>query len=119
MVPINFNPSLSHPLYFIRKGLFNKISLYAPQLSGNLLDFGCGEKPYESLFTNVSSYTGLDYNSEGHSQANGQVINNLPPTFKTLFNSGKIWGSVKTCSNTSLLKIESNFLSSNGMVIPS
>lgn len=73
MVPQNFNPTLSHPLYFIRKGLYSKISLYAPQLSGNLLDFGCGEKPYQSLFTNVSSYTGLDYDSEGHSHANENV----------------------------------------------
>lgn len=66
MVPKNFNPSFKHPLYFIRKGLYRKISLYAPQLKGKLLDFGCGEKPYQSLFTQVSSYTGLDYNGEGH-----------------------------------------------------
>ncbi len=73
MVPKEFNPPVSHPLYFIRKGLFNKISLYSAQLHGRLLDFGCGAKPYQSLFTNVSEYIGLDYNSEGHSH-NGEQI---------------------------------------------
>jgi SAM-dependent methyltransferase len=66
MVPQNFNPTYKHPLYFIRKGLYRKISLYAPQLKGKLLDFGCGEKPYQSLFTHVTEYIGLDYNGEGH-----------------------------------------------------
>lgn len=73
MVPKNFNPSIKHPLYFIRKGLFRKISFYAPQLKGKLLDFGCGEKPYQSLFTQVSSYTGLDYQGEGHDHQNENV----------------------------------------------
>jgi SAM-dependent methyltransferase len=73
MVPVNFNPSLKHPLYYIRKGLLRKISLYAPQLKGRLMDFGCGEKPYQSLFVNVDEYIGLDYNSEGHSHEGEKV----------------------------------------------
>ncbi len=73
MVPKEFNPPVSHPLYFIRKGLFSKISLYSAQLHGRLLDFGCGAKPYQSLFTNVSEYIGLDYNSEGHSHNEEQI----------------------------------------------
>jgi SAM-dependent methyltransferase len=73
MVPKEFNPPVSHPLYFIRKGLFNKISLYSAQLNGRLLDFGCGAKPYQSLFTNVSEYIGLDYNSEGHNHNEEQI----------------------------------------------
>ncbi|TAG12158.1 MAG: class I SAM-dependent methyltransferase [Sphingobacteriia bacterium] len=73
MVPANFNPTFSHPLYFIRKGLFRKISFYAPQLKGRLMDFGCGEKPYQSLFNNVSEYIGLDYDGEGHNHANERI----------------------------------------------
>ncbi|MDE3237215.1 MAG: class I SAM-dependent methyltransferase [Bacteroidota bacterium] len=73
MVPENFNPRVSHPLYFIRKGLFNKIKQYAPMLKGNLLDFGCGAKPYKSLFTNVESYVGVEYHSEGHSHVDEQI----------------------------------------------
>ena len=73
MVPENFNPPVSHPLYFIRKGLYNKIRQYSPDLTGHLLDFGCGAKPYKALFTNVSSYTGVDYDSEGHNHDNEQI----------------------------------------------
>ncbi len=73
MVPKNFNPSFTHPLYFIRKGLLRKIGLYAPQLKGRLLDFGCGEKPYQSLFNNATEYIGLDYDGEGHDHANEGV----------------------------------------------
>lgn len=67
MVPKDYNPSLSHPLYYIRKGLYNKISLYSRELNGRLMDFGCGSKPYQSLFSNVTEYVGLDYAGEGHS----------------------------------------------------
>jgi len=95
MVPKDFNPPLSHPLYLIRKGLLRKISLYSPQLSGRLLDFGCGAKPYEPLFTNVSEYTGLDYDSEGHSHKDehvdvyydGITIPFANETFDSLFSS--------------------------------
>jgi len=73
MVPKDFHPPVSHPMYFIRKGLFNKISLYSPQLSGRLLDFGCGAKPYKDLFTSVSEYIGLDYASEGHSHVDENI----------------------------------------------
>ncbi|MEN9685041.1 MAG: hypothetical protein RLZZ28_827 [Bacteroidota bacterium] len=73
MVPENFNPRISNPLYFIRKGLFRKISQYAPQLTGDLLDFGCGAKPYQPLFSHVQSYTGLDYAGEGHSHEDEHV----------------------------------------------
>jgi SAM-dependent methyltransferase len=73
MVSKDFNPSLSHPLYFIRKGLFNKINQYSDNLTGRLLDFGCGAKPYQSLFTKCKQYIGVDFNSEGHSHANEQI----------------------------------------------
>ena len=95
MVPENFNPSIGHPLYYIRKGLYSKISLYAPQLKGQLMDFGCGEKPYQSLFTNVQGYTGVDYDSEGHSHANenidvyydGVTLPFEPARFDSIFSS--------------------------------
>lgn len=66
MVSNDFNPSFRHPLYYIRKGLYNKIKLYSKELNGHLLDFGCGAKPYQTLFNHVESYTGVDYNSDGH-----------------------------------------------------
>lgn len=61
-----FDPSLLSPVYLIRQRLLQKIRHYAPSLTGDLLDFGCGAKPYRSLFQ-VKSYTGVDYDSPGHS----------------------------------------------------
>lgn len=46
---------------------------YAPLLKGELLDFGCGSKPYESLFVNVSKYTGVDIENEAHNHSNENV----------------------------------------------
>jgi SAM-dependent methyltransferase len=65
----SFQPSrfsiLIHPFYFIRRDLYKNIRKYSNALSGNLLDFGCGRKPYENLFS-VNSYTGVDLEVTGH-----------------------------------------------------
>lgn len=68
-----FNPSLSSPYYFIRKLLLQKVKQYCNELNGNLLDFGCGSKPYKSLFSHVVSYTGIDYENQGHPHINEQI----------------------------------------------
>jgi len=68
-----FKPSRANPFYFIRRSLYEKIKQLAPELDGRLLDFGCGSKPYQSLFVNVSEYIGLDYDSEGHSHASENI----------------------------------------------
>lgn len=65
MISKDFNPSLRHPLYFIRKGLLNGIKKYSAELGGLLMDFGSGSKPYKSLFS-AEKYIGVDYSSEGH-----------------------------------------------------
>src|SRR5664279_5446595 len=65
----SFQPSrfsvFFHPFYFIRRDLYKSIRKYTDVLSGNLLDFGCGRKPYENLFS-VNSYTGVDLEGTGH-----------------------------------------------------
>ena len=68
-----FRPSRTNPFYFIRRALYQKVKLLAPELNGRLLDFGCGSKPYESLFINANEYIGLDFNSEGHSHTNENI----------------------------------------------
>jgi SAM-dependent methyltransferase len=55
------------PIYIIRKGLHRQIQRLAPQFTGDVLDFGCGSKPYESLFVNAKSYVGVDIEVFGHS----------------------------------------------------
>ena len=41
-------------------------------LNGVLLDFGCGSKPYSSLFK-VDEYNGVDFENEGHPHDNEQI----------------------------------------------
>lgn len=54
---------LTNPFYFARRGLLAHIRLYAPKLSGRVLDVGCGDKPYEKLFTGARQYIGLELDS--------------------------------------------------------
>ena len=71
-IPRGFNPNISMPAYLIRKRILQGIQNNIHNMSGHMLDFGCGSKPYKSLF-NVSSYVGLDFQGDGHSHENEQI----------------------------------------------
>lgn len=71
-VTSGFNPNLFHPFYFVRKGLYRSIKKYAGELQGILMDFGCGSKPYISLFR-PAQYIGVDYHGEGHSHDKEEI----------------------------------------------
>lgn len=71
-IPYIFNPNITFPGYFVRHRLFEGITKHAGKLGGVMLDFGCGSKPYQSLFK-VDKYVGLDYDGEGHSHENEQI----------------------------------------------
>ena len=62
-----------NPVYIIRNGLFKSISQIAPILRGDILDFGCGSKPYESLFKNANSYIGVDIKVSGHIHTESKI----------------------------------------------
>ena len=68
----NFNPKIYNTVYLTRKKLLEGIQKHAHLLKGKMLDFGCGSKPYRSLFT-VDEYIGLDFEGQGHSHANEQI----------------------------------------------
>ena len=68
----DFDPSIIHPYYFIRRSLLQKITKLSSHLTGKLMDFGCGSKPYKSLFK-TTEYIGVDYENEGHSHENEQI----------------------------------------------
>ena len=72
MIGAEFKPSLFHPYYFIRKGLFAKVNQYSNLLRGRLLDFGCGSKPYKALIS-ADEYIGVDFENEGHPHENEQI----------------------------------------------
>lgn len=64
---------LINPFFFIRKDLLKQIRPLAKMLSGELLDFGCGSKPYRSLFSCADKYIGVDIENEGHDHQNEDV----------------------------------------------
>lgn len=54
-----------HPRIYARDFLVvtdlrEKLAAVARECSGLVLDYGCGQKPYDSLFCNASRYVGLD-----------------------------------------------------------
>lgn len=62
-----------NPVYITRSGLLKAISKHAPALGGDVLDFGCGSKPYETLFVNAKSYTGVDIKVSGHDHRDSKI----------------------------------------------
>src|SRR3954470_22484498 len=58
-----FMPGLTglfiNPFYFARRGLLLAIRTLAHAVHGQVLDVGCGSRPYESLF-GASNYVGLE-----------------------------------------------------------
>jgi len=60
------------PFFLIRRPLFIEIRKLAPSCRGLLLDFGCGRKPYASLFQ-VERYVGVDVASSGHDHTRSQI----------------------------------------------
>jgi SAM-dependent methyltransferase len=61
------------PFFLIRKGIKDKIEVLAKSLSGRILDFGCGAKPYAPYFTNAGEYIGLDIEQSGHTHLNEHI----------------------------------------------
>lgn len=51
-----------NPFYFARKGLVKEMIELSGCVGGDLLDVGCGTKPYRRVF-NVNTYRGLDIDS--------------------------------------------------------
>ncbi len=69
----NFLSLFINPFFIIRRTLYKSIKKEAPKLSGEILDFGCGSKPYQHLFVNAKKYVGLDMENEGHSHEKEDV----------------------------------------------
>ena len=61
------------PVYIVRRGLFKAILDFSPAIRGRVLDLGCGKKPYESIFMNITSYTGVDVQVSGHDHFDSRI----------------------------------------------
>lgn len=71
-IKYEFNPNIFYSGYLLRKKLLLAVDKYSTYMKGRMLDFGCGSKPYKSLFT-VDEYIGVDFEGEGHSHENEQI----------------------------------------------
>ena len=72
-----FNPTLlgifiNHN-FTIRRLLYKSLKNNAHFLSGKILDFGCGSKPYKHLFSSASAYIGVDFKIEGREETQMDV----------------------------------------------
>ncbi len=63
---------LISPFFITRKILANSISRESASIYGSVLDYGCGSKPYKSLF-NYREYVGVDIDNPGHSHESENV----------------------------------------------
>lgn len=57
--------TIVNPFYFARKGLHKNIQMLSGEISGKILDVGCGRKPYKNLFQ-YTEYIGIDIENPGH-----------------------------------------------------
>lgn len=69
----NFFSVFINPFFLTRSSLLKELKKIAPTIKGNILDFGCGSKPYNELFINVSEYIGVDIQNEAHDHSNENI----------------------------------------------
>ncbi|SEL46319.1 class I SAM-dependent methyltransferase [Parapedobacter koreensis] len=61
-----------NPFFIIRGGLYRGVAQSSAYMHGRLLDFGCGSKPYKSLF-DVTEYIGTDIAVSGHDHRHEEI----------------------------------------------
>jgi len=59
-----------NPSFIIRLGLYKGIVRYSKLLQGDILDVGCGKKPYRHLFINAHEYVGMDFRIDDRTDHN-------------------------------------------------
>ena len=62
-----------NPSYILRNGLYRAIYSLSDKITGDVLDFGCGSKPYEKVFKEVKSYVGVDMMFTGHEHSDSKI----------------------------------------------
>lgn len=71
-IKYEFNPNIFYSGYILRKKLLVAVDKYAHYMSGRMMDFGCGSKPYKTIFK-VDEYVGVDFKGEGHSHEKEEI----------------------------------------------
>jgi ubiquinone/menaquinone biosynthesis C-methylase UbiE len=63
-----------NPSFLARASLYQSIRKESVRFKGaEVLDVGCGAKPYRHLFKSAKNYVGVDTNNSGHSHAGEQI----------------------------------------------
>lgn len=63
---------LTNDFYIIRRRLYQAVLSKKHYMTGSVLDFGCGKKPYMSLFS-FDEYIGLDLEQSGHDHQDEEI----------------------------------------------
>jgi SAM-dependent methyltransferase len=68
------HPPRSWPWYIHLTDVREAMLRRAPEVSGRILDYGCGMMPYAALFRNATSYVGADFpdNTKAHLHLDGE-----------------------------------------------
>jgi SAM-dependent methyltransferase len=69
-----FHNSIIHPRHLAQRELIKCVKAESRNMVGNLLDVGCGKKPYAPLLSNASRYIGLDVPTTMHSLTQVDII---------------------------------------------
>lgn len=65
---------LVNPSFIVRSSIYRILRSKAGLLKGlNVLDVGCGSKPYKELFKDAKSYVGIDTNNSGHDHTDESI----------------------------------------------
>ncbi|MFM2268545.1 MAG: hypothetical protein RL757_1986 [Bacteroidota bacterium] len=68
----NWVSLLVNPFYFGRKGLRDAVKSLSKYMVGDIIDVGCGQKPYKEFFK-YEKYIGIEVEQEGHTHENEDV----------------------------------------------
>ncbi len=52
-----------NPFYIVRKELRRSMTHFSKYIRGDVLDVGCGHRPYQSIFNLATLYTGVEFDS--------------------------------------------------------
>jgi SAM-dependent methyltransferase len=72
------HPSPSQVDYIVLSDLKKSIARHADELGGRVLDYGCGSKPYATLFSNATEYVGADFPDNPHADIRLDPAGRLP-----------------------------------------
>src|SRR6476646_7017983 len=116
-----FDPPITQANFLIRNRLPRNIKVLAPRLTGKMMDFGCGQKPYRSLFS-VDDYVGVDFENPGHPHLNesidvfydGKTLPFLDGQFDSIFSS-EVFEHVFNIDD--ILKELNRVLKINGLIL--